>query len=202
MTKFKKLISTSIIFAIGNFGSKIISIVLVPLYTYYLSSAEYGTIDIVTTTTGMLFPIISLSIYDAVFRFAMDKNVSKQSVLTNALAVTILGVLISLLFYPVLGAFKVFDEILKYLYIILILQAFQGLLADFTRGIGKVKIFAINGIIQTLTLSVSNILLLVIFDKGVDGYFLSIIISNAISILFFVFTTNIFGNISMYRLSP
>ncbi|WP_161496431.1 polysaccharide biosynthesis C-terminal domain-containing protein [Clostridium thermosuccinogenes] len=201
MNKYKKLLGNSIVFGIGNFGSKLISVILVPLYTHYLSTSEYGIVDIITTTINLLLPVISLSIYESVLRFAMDESESRFSVLTNALAVTILGSLIALIFYPLLRYFNVLDGLLNYMYIILILQAFQALLSQYARAIGKVKEYAINGIIQTSVISLSNILLLVIFREGIRGYLLSIVLSNIVSILFFIMATNMFVDSSYGKLN-
>jgi O-antigen/teichoic acid export membrane protein len=201
MNKYKKLVGNSMLFGIGNFGSKIILILLVPLYTFYLSTSEYGTIDIITTTTSMLLPLVSLSIYEAVLRFVMDKDTSVQSVLTNAFAMTTLGIFIAILVYPILNYFNVFNGLLVYVYFILILQAIEIILAQYTRAIDKVKIYAINGIIKTLTLGLSNILLLIVFKQGIDGYLNSIIFSNIVSIVFLSSNTNIFKNINVNKLN-
>ncbi|MGH2233205.1 lipopolysaccharide biosynthesis protein, partial [Enterococcus faecalis] len=56
MGKYKKLAGNSVVFAAGNLGSKMISFILVPLYTYYLTTTEYGIVDLVTTTTSLLLP--------------------------------------------------------------------------------------------------------------------------------------------------
>ena len=50
MNSYKKLVNNSMIFAVGTLGSKLVTLLLVPLYTYYLSTAEYGTVDLVVTT--------------------------------------------------------------------------------------------------------------------------------------------------------
>ncbi|WP_419958035.1 polysaccharide biosynthesis C-terminal domain-containing protein [Psychrobacillus psychrotolerans] len=201
MNKYKKLVGNSIIFGIGNFGSKILLILLVPMYTHYLSAADYGTIDIITTTSTMLLPIISMSIYEAVLRFGMDKNESLQSVLTNALAITVIGILIALLIYPLLSYYNIFGGLLIYLYIILILEAFLSITAQYARAIGKVKIYAVNGIIKTLVLGISNVLLLVVFSQGIKGFFYSMIISNLISIAFYLIYTSVLKNIKLNKLN-
>ncbi len=51
--KFKSLASNTIIFAIGNFGSKIIMFFFLPLYTNVLTTAEYGVAEIVTTFSAL-----------------------------------------------------------------------------------------------------------------------------------------------------
>lgn len=191
MNKYKKLLGNSIIFAIGTFGIKIINVILVPLYTHYLSTSEYGAIDIVTTTINMILPIISLSIYDAVLRFTMDNKESNDNVLSNGLAVIILGSIISLGLYPLFKRFDAIEGLIDYLYIILICQSLNSLLSQFTRGIGEVKIFTISGIIKTLILCICNIGFLVFLDLGISGYFISVIISEITSILFILFSVKI-----------
>ncbi len=58
-------------------GSKIVSFLLVPLYTYYLSQGEYGALDLVMTTVSMLLPIVSASMFEAIIRFVVDKLLIK-----------------------------------------------------------------------------------------------------------------------------
>lgn len=184
MSTYKKLIGNSFIFAVGNLGSKLISIILVPLYTYYLTTSEYGTVDLITTTASLLLPIISLSVFDAVLRFTMDKSQPNDSVFTNAVAVTFIGSLIAILSYPILSYLNVFGDLLIFMYVILIFQAFQSLLSQFVRAIGKIKIFALNGIIMTIVTAVMNIILLAYLDMGIRGYLLATIFSNLVSIIY------------------
>ena len=75
MEKAYKKLGTNIgLFAISSFGTKIINFLLVPLYTSYLSTAEYGTVDMLTTIAQLLLPIFSLDIADSVIRFTLDKH--------------------------------------------------------------------------------------------------------------------------------
>ena len=57
--KSKKLLSDTLLFFIGSIGSKFIQFFLVPLYTYTLSTIEYGTSDLLLTTVNFLMPIFS-----------------------------------------------------------------------------------------------------------------------------------------------
>ena len=59
MSKEGTLVKNTIIYAIGNFGSKILSFLLLPFYTYYLSTNDYGYFDLITTTISLLTPIIT-----------------------------------------------------------------------------------------------------------------------------------------------
>lgn len=182
MNRYKKLLGNSAIFAIGSLGSKLISFILVPLYTYVLTKEQFGTVDLITTSVNLVLPIITLSAFDAVFRFVLDKNENENKVLVNGLLISFQGALIGLLIIPVLTFMHVPMPI--YIYGMLVSGAFLSLFLNFTRAVNKVKTFAIAGILGTIVIAASNILFLVILHKGVQGYLLSIIISNTIVILY------------------
>lgn len=184
MFNYKKLVNDTYIFALGNLGSKLINIVLVPFYTYYLTTADYGIADLVTTTTNLLLPIITLSIYDAVLRYAMDRNEETESIFTNGLFVTILCSFVYAIIICLICLFLVDKKVIIYMSIIVVLNAFKQLLAQFSRAVGKIKLYAGNGIINTFIVAISNIILLKYIRMGIDGYFLSIVIGSLLSIIY------------------
>ena len=47
------LMKNTIIFTLGNFGSKLISFFLIPLYTNVLTTTEYGVVDLVVTVARL-----------------------------------------------------------------------------------------------------------------------------------------------------
>ena len=101
-TKTQKLVSNIGLFAVGSLGSKLISFILIPIFTKYMSTTEFGQVDLITTTINMLLPVVAFSIADAVFRFVMDKNGDKVAVFTNGMSFTGLMVLMIGLAYPIL----------------------------------------------------------------------------------------------------
>jgi O-antigen/teichoic acid export membrane protein len=189
MSSYKKLLNNSIIFAVGSLGSKLITFVLVPLYTFYLTTAEYGTVDLITTTITMLVPIVSASLYESLLRYIMDKEYDNETIFTNTVILSVLGFVICIFLFPILSFFNVFSGQIIYIYIILFVQIFEKILTQYARAIGKIKLFAINGILLTFSTAVFNVLFLVFFGWGVEGYLLAIILSNILSINFLAITT-------------
>ena len=76
------LVKNTMLFTISSFGSKLLSFFLVPLYTNILSTYEYGTIDLVSTTRNLLSYMLTICIADAVLRFVMDKTSKNTQILT------------------------------------------------------------------------------------------------------------------------
>ncbi len=51
---------------------------LLPLYTAVLSTKEYGIVDLVTTLSMLLLPIITFQVEQAVFRELLDNRTNKE----------------------------------------------------------------------------------------------------------------------------
>ena len=52
--ELRNLRKNTAVIAIANIGSKGITFILAPLYSYFMSTAEYGTMDILSTTISCL----------------------------------------------------------------------------------------------------------------------------------------------------
>ena len=81
ISRNKYLIKNTLLFTLGNLGSKLIVFFLIPLYTNTLSTAQYGTIDLVSTVSTVAVPIFTINICESVMRFALDKNADKEQIL-------------------------------------------------------------------------------------------------------------------------
>lgn len=180
MDKYKKLISNTAILGIGTFGSKILVFLLLPLYTAYLSTEQYGTADIITQSANLLMPLMAIGIVDAVFRFTLDRNLDKRNVLTTGLFLLLAGFVFFVLLFPLLNLIDYFEG---YMWLI-ILYAFvanvHSLLAQYVRAKGLTAFFALQGIIATALTIALNILLLVVMKIGLMGYVLSVVVADLI----------------------
>ncbi|MFR1759779.1 MAG: lipopolysaccharide biosynthesis protein, partial [Christensenellaceae bacterium] len=83
MDKYKKLVSNTVIFAIGTFSSKLLVFLLMPLYTRVLSESDYGVVDLLMQTGNLLLPLVSLGINNAIIRFGLDKSSDSREVFTG-----------------------------------------------------------------------------------------------------------------------
>ncbi|MCB2295315.1 polysaccharide biosynthesis C-terminal domain-containing protein [Clostridium algoriphilum] len=191
MNAYKKLLKNSGVFAIANLGSKLMSIIMVPFYTYVLSTGQYGTIDMIMATIFLLLPIISLNITDGTLRFAVKSEHSKRKIFSSSIVVVICGNLVFLLLYPILSNISIIKNYVLIFYIIIFLQSVNALISQFARGIGEVKIFAFNGVLNTFITLILNIVLLIKLHMGIEGYFMSIVIANFICNIYLIVSIKI-----------
>lgn len=195
MNKYTKLITNTAVLALGTLGSKILVFLLMPLYTRLLTSAQYSTADIISQTANLLIPLISLGMYEAVFRFAMDKDVKSEKVLTTGLYTSLAGCLVFALFLPLLCKIEYFDGYFPLVFLYVLGASIHYLVSRYTRAIGKNSLFALQGILLTAINIALNILFLVGLDMGIAGYVLSTILSDLAVSLFLFIKLNLFKHL-------
>lgn len=186
MQREKKLLKNIIIFAAGNVGSKLLQFILIPFYTSVLSTAEYGTVDLLQTGSMLLIPIFSLTIAESVFRYGMDNASDKREVFSigmftvsiGGILLVLIGGCMSWLTFPV----SMFDIWLMIAYTIC--NMFRTVSSQFLRAIGKTTLFSVDNVVQTGSIIGLNLLLLLKFNMGISGYMLGYILGNLISFLF------------------
>lgn len=169
----RKLGSNIIIFTIGSFASKMMNYFLLPFYTSILTQAEYGVYDIVATTSNLLYPFTTLLITEATMRFTLDREYDRKKVFTLSVVVTGIGFLVFVICSPLI----LLSQAYKAYYIHFLLYHFfvtlHTLVAQYSKGIEETKKYALSGIIGTAVTITSNILLMVYWDFGLEGYFVS-----------------------------
>lgn len=188
--KYKKLLGNSAIFAIGNFGSKIMQFIMVPIYSYTLTTREFGKVDLLTSLIALLAPIVCLDIYDGVFRFALDKVSNKKKIFsTGIFTIGLSSILIIALGFVLKNKFTSYPVI--YTAILLIVTILYSLVSNYARALGYVKQFAVAGVINTIVMGLSNILLLVVLKMKMAGYMQSLILGQIVATIYLFLSTQI-----------
>ena len=178
--KYRTLFTDALVFALGSLGSKLILFFLVPIYTNYLTTDEYGIADLVFTFVQLIVPFATVSIQNSLIRFGMEKNANKEETLKCSMAVILFSVVFTLGVTPLVGLYSAISDWKWYLAILVVLNGLSEVERSYLKVRDKNKSFAVISIIQTAVLEGCNILLLVVFKSGVSGYLLSNIIAVAV----------------------
>lgn len=161
-----------------------------PIYTLSLSTYDFGLADLLNNSLQLIIPIFTLCISDAVFRFSLDEDVKPESIIANSIKI------LNYSFLLVSIALGVVFLITGHQYWILlgilyIVESIKGVFAQFTRGLGLVKIYAYNGIIAAFVLLITTYIFLSIIPMGINGYLLAFILADISSILYILARTKI-----------
>ena len=192
--KYTRLIFDIIIFTVGTVLTKLVQFLLMPLYTTYMTTEAYGVAELTNNMSELLFPIVTLCIYEAAFRFVVGSDFSKEEIFTSSIKVLCLssvagGIVVCISYFVFHYKYAFF------LYIILYAYSFKMLIAYYIRGKGYSKLFALSGIINAVFLAVFSFLFLVVFKFNVEGYLLAIAFSYISSIIFLFFNGHLYQDL-------
>ncbi len=184
MNKYRTLIYNTFIFALGTFSSKLLVFFLLPLYTRVLTNADYGVVDLIVQTANLLIPIMSLGIANGVIRFGLDKSNSSSDVFSAGLFTILGGFTLFLVLWPLLSNIKYISGYTSLIYIFILMSSLRSLCSQFIRSKQLVRLYSFDGVLSTITTIAFNILYLVVFKLGINGYIYAIISSDFLSVLF------------------
>lgn len=192
----------TIILFIGKFATQFMSLLLLPLYTRYLITEEYGRIDLIQTYIALFVPILSLRVDSAIFRFLVDKrnnDEEKQRIITNISLIAFLGVFITLIICVSLSFF-VKIKYFKYVVVNLIVLMISNILLQLLRGIGKNFQYSIASIITGAITLLCNLVLILNLKMGAESILISSTLANVICIIFIVINTKYFNFIKLKKI--
>lgn len=192
MKKYVNLLQNIGIFTLTNFTTKILNFFLLPLYTYYLTTIEYGTIDLLNTIIQLLYPFFTLTIIEAVLRFSISNKNELKEIFTIGVNVILLGFLFLSIATGIISLFVIKKITLVYFLIIFLVQAINSLLGAFMKALDKVKFMALITTLVSFSILILNIFFITILKQGIQGYWFGTIIGNIIGIILYIFISNPF----------
>lgn len=202
-----ELLKNTIIIFIGKFCTQFISLLLIPLYTRYLITSDYGYVDLIQTYISLLVPVLILRLDSSIFRYLIDeRNNKKES--SKIITTTLFLIIIQLLLFTVVAIIcnGIFD--IQYFIAIIvntIAIALSSIFLQLVRGLGKNIDYAIASIITGVITLICNIILLIGLNCGGISILISSIIANIFCIVYLIIRGKIYKyikreNISKYKL--
>jgi O-antigen/teichoic acid export membrane protein len=192
--KMKQLLSDSFAFALVTLGNKLVSLLMLPVYTTYLSTAKFGDWDVTNTLTMLITYICILGTDAALAYYYFDAKTEedRRSYLSVAVFYSV-GVSIFFLFvFTLLSgpiSFSLYDGQADYGILIILASIstveaifIQQMLA-FARFSRRVWTFNIMSLFYWVGSSLLNILFLVFYQQGVVGIFIGQVLGGALTSL-------------------
>ncbi|MBI5789095.1 MAG: flippase [Candidatus Schekmanbacteria bacterium] len=182
-SKIKKLFSDSIFYVLGNTAGKIVGFLLIPLYTRYLTPADYGILSLCSLFGSFLFIFLNLGMSSAIFKnyFKAETPEGKNLVLSTS------GFIMLLISLPVMGIIIVNSAGISRLLLgspvyanAVIIVSLTGVFSQLAkipfsclRAQGESKKYAVLTLSDTGFTLLLTIFLVVAFKKGFWGILIS-----------------------------
>lgn len=183
MNKNKEFINNTIILLIGKFATQFVTFLLIPLYTHYLITEDYGIVDLMQTYINLFVPVLILRFDSAVFRFLIDERKKfnneegKSTVITNVIITILCVTSIFILIYLIVGIFVCIRYFWLLLFTVISIM-FSNILLQISRGLGKNKEYSIACILTAEITLVLNVILIIKFNVGASSILISTCVAN------------------------
>jgi O-antigen/teichoic acid export membrane protein len=198
MDRFTNLGKNTFWVFIGNIGSKIIGLLMLPFYTRWLSVDDYGTTDIIIVYATLLVSIIGACIPESIFVFPKSQPVAVQKqYFTSGILCSLILFGCSLCIFSIIDAISVltlwnnsFINYLWWIFFYVLSMYIQQYTQQFCRSIDKVKVFSYTGIIQTVGICLFSFLFIYVYGKGVYGFMMAYLLANVTASLYSLIASN------------
>jgi O-antigen/teichoic acid export membrane protein len=171
----RTLARASGLYTLGSIAPKIGAFILLPVYVRFLSRAEYGTVALMTTVSGLLALILTLGLDGALMRMHFDREGRQRAALYTTL--TLFSLAVSLIwvlavgvvvgpFFPSLFAGVPFFPIGALTLIIAFTSVIQYVPTVLLRATGRAGYYVAYNLGTFVIASVASVLLVVVVRLG------------------------------------
>ena len=174
-----KLGKHSIVYGLGNIGTKVISILLLPLYTSFLTPADYGVLQICNVLSSIIVTIIIMGTSSALFKvYYNDDNEENRKIILGTVLLFYLFaaavILLPLIFFrDLISPFLIGGERSGYLLLLVLIAAyFEGLITlclAILRANEKSLTYAVFSIVRLLIYIGLNIVFVATLKRNYVG---------------------------------
>lgn len=180
MEREGKLFSHTLLLGIASVISKAITFFMLPLYTTALDPSEFGVVDILISTAVLLLPIVSLHAPEALFRFRLE---GERGALAGGGIYLLIGFLLFLVSVPLFGFSSLLSSYRWILFFYVVTSVLRSFLAHLLRSDGAFALYAVQQIFCALLTVTLQFLFLKVYQYGVVGYLLAVILADAVTSL-------------------
>ncbi len=203
MSKEKSLLKNTAIVTVGRVCTQLLSFLLLPLYTVYLSTEEYGVVDLLNTLISLLIPVLTFQVDQGVFRFLIDKREEKKE--QNKLITTVsLFLFVQIIIYSIIFIIVnrfIHNDYKYFLLANLIVSSVANYTLQITRGFGDNKKYAIASFLSGAITIILNVALIASLKMGATGMLWATFAGQLICTIYVVVSTKLYKYIKIKAFS-
>lgn len=173
MSNRNSLAKNTMLLSMGTILTKGLSFIMVPFFSRWLTTAEYGTFDILCTYVTLLLPIVGLASNDALFRFSMDVDTSEEKTkyISNCFAIFSIN---TILLFLVLSFLRIVFQwnLAIYFFVLAFGEIFNLYFRGYLRAIKKLNIYSLTNAISTVLIAIFTTLFIRVLGFGLEGIIL------------------------------
>lgn len=209
--ELKNLFKHSFIYSIGNISNKVIAFALIPLYTYYLTPAQYGILSLIELAGYIVSMFLGFGISQSILRFYYEQNdeQEKSKIITSSIllstAISLLG-LTPLLFLSdrlsqIIFESNLYSNLINIMLFTLIFSLICEVLLTYLKVVEKSILYTATMLGRTVLSLSLNIVFIVFLKLGIIGILISSLITIGLNtvIVFLLIRKNVKLKLQIYK---
>lgn len=200
-SRYKNLGVNTILVFVGKLGSGLITFLMLPLYTRWMSSDAFGLAELINTYSNIILSIATFCMADAIFIFPKTSDYEgKCKYYSSGLLIALIGIFVVFLFAFIIrtDVFAKLGTIHENIMQIILLSSclfLQNFTQQFTRSIDKMKVYSFCGVVHSFSIAAVSFFLVPAF--GAHGYVYSLSLASVIAALYTVIASKSYKYISI-----
>ena len=194
MSREGALFKNTIVIAVGKICTQFVSFFLLPFYTGFLSTEEFGIVDLLNTLVSLLLPVVTFQVEQAVFRELIEirgKEKEQREIISSAFFSVCLQCLVYFLVFAVVSPF-IQNKYKIFLAVNVGASIFSSLFLQVARGIGNNSGYAAGSFLSAASTIVFNVLFLGVLRLGVNGMMIGTLLGQVTCIAYLFFSLHLF----------
>lgn len=198
ITDIKRTFRKTAVYSLGNMGTKLIGLILIPLYTNqeFLTVSDYGALGVLEITSQVLVALMSLTLSQSLTRWYWDKaNADRQKSIFFSSFLTLI-IITAVLMSTLIPFASSFSNLLfkdpSYSYIIILLLINSGMQVLITQVQTLMKLqskalwYSITSVLKLIITLVLTIIFIVYGGKKLEGIFEAQLIGSLVVLLLLI----------------
>lgn len=168
--KNTNLARNTILLSIGTIMTKGINFLMIPLFSSWLSTEDYGTFDLFLTYIALLIPLVTMSSSDAIFRFSVEKNdkAEKSKYISNGLSINLINTALVIVLILIIKVLIGWEFGVPFIFL-LVTQMINDHLQGFMRATKQLKLYSFSSVVTTLGIAIFVTIFVLVFEMGLIG---------------------------------
>lgn len=196
------LAKNTILLAVGNILTKGLLFVMVPFFSSWLSTEDYGTFDLLCTYVSLLIPVLTLATGEAVFRFSMQAKSEPKKIkyISDSFAITTFNCILTIIVLLIIRMVSGWSLACPFI-ILLVGELYNNHLQSYLRAIKKLNIYSLCSAFSVIIISILVTVFVRFFGWGLEGIIVGYGLGYLAGDVCIAFATNYFKRIDVHMIS-
>ena len=193
-----RLAKNAIVYLVGNLGSKLMQVLILPITTSLLLTEEYGYYNLVVTSINLVAPLVTFQLAEAMFRNLFYGTEERKRIVLSSVAGFLAGGMVALAL--VIYLYSSFSASIQFPILVFLNYVSYVLfmcLQKVARSEQKNYVVAASGILNTVVMLATQLLCLVALGMGADGMLIANAISYFVASVFLEAKVRVFARVSL-----